>query len=219
MSPSMAASVRRDEKSETRRLCPVQPLAPSEGIPFWQVFYPWGEGGHGIYDSEAEMEREYSSALLRRCRYRGEMYVRETTGLVTLSPHRWVYTADREEGSGPWEYSRHTRPSIHLKGRDARCVLVVLDVRVERVQRIDLAGVRAEGLEVLDVGHFLEPGQPSLLRAEQLQLESARARYASLWDRLHGSHPWSSNPYVYVVRFGVRHVKPLPVKGIMKRAA
>ena len=73
------------------------------------------------------------------------------------------------------------KPSIFLSRADARIVLAVQDVGIERLQKIDEAGARAEGFE--DVAWF-----------------------RILWDRINAKRPrcsWADNPWVWVVAFSL----------------
>ena len=72
-------------------------------------------------------------------------------------------------------------PSIHMPRESARIFLRVTDVRIERLQEIDDAGVVAEGLEI---------GAP----------------FDELWDKTikpkeRHIFSWSANPWTWVIRF------------------
>lgn len=79
------------------------------------------------------------------------------------------------------------RPSIHMPRWASRLTLEVVSVRVERLNEISEADARAEGY----VG-------------DGVTRHDAEARnwFAGLWDSINAKkHPWSSNPWVWVVEF------------------
>lgn len=66
------------KKTQTRRVCKPQPVQ-DDGL--WHVLYPWGEGGHGIYETEADLREEYDPPILRHSRYGApgdQLWVKET---------------------------------------------------------------------------------------------------------------------------------------------
>jgi hypothetical protein len=92
-------------------------------------------------------------------------------------------------------YAGNWRPSIFMPRWASRITLEIAEVRVERVQDISEADAKAEGMaSVRDewmgaCGDFDET-----LTHKQL--------YEILWDSINGkAHPWSSNPWVWVVGF------------------
>ena len=114
------------------------------------------------------------------------LWVRETwTSLVGS----YLYRADQKPGMknpGKW------RPSIHMPREAARIWLRVTDVRVERVQEIDVDGIRAEGLTsaCVHVG----------------DMEIAMQEFALLWDSTikpadRENYGWAANPWVWVIEF------------------
>ena len=84
------------------------------------------------------------------------------------------------------------RPSIHMPKEAARIFLWVTGVRVERLQDIDAAGIRAEGL--------------GTMAAFAGDIEIARAEFRNLWDSTikPASLPtcgWDANPWVWAYKF------------------
>lgn len=133
-------------------------------------------------------------------------------GIVNLNPYGdrlWVretwrdnqgqveYRADIQndgpvDGSADAE-SRHWRPSIFMPRAYSRITLEVASVRVERLQEITHRDALAEG--VLD----MELGAGDLIDGSY-----AVTNLAFLWDQINGTrHPWSSNPWVWVVSFAL----------------
>lgn len=83
------------------------------------------------------------------------------------------------------------KPSIHMPKKAARLFLRVTNVRVERLQEIDAAGIRAEGLLSMDA--FV--GDPI-----------ARDEFRLLWDSTVRPEEaetcgWSANPWVWVIEY------------------
>jgi hypothetical protein len=82
------------------------------------------------------------------------------------------------------------RPSIHMPRWASRIDLEITDIRVERVQEISEEDAKAEGVQVMGYGDY-----PSEFSGKHL--------FESLWDSINGKkHPWSDNPWVWVVEFG-----------------
>ena len=101
---------------------------------------------------------------------------------------------------------RFWRPSIHMPRWASRLTLRVTDVRVERVQDISPADIRAEGVEL--------PPEPSLVGkldphyASEISdygdfADNARRRWRELWDSINGKRGfgWDVNPWVWAVTF------------------
>jgi hypothetical protein len=121
------------------------------------------------------------------------LWVRETTHVVD----RWfdgkddaviaAYSADSAtvELVDRWPWKRDTLPSIHMPRGFCRLFLRVTALRVERLQEICYADVRAEGI--------LVPGDDG---------SWSRTGFIELWDSLNAKRaPWSSNPWVWVIEF------------------
>lgn len=74
-------------------------------------------------------------------------------------------------------------PSIHMFRGDSRINLEITNVRVERLECISHADARAEGMV-------------------ESERESVTDAFHNLWDKINGKkHPWSSNPWVWVIEF------------------
>lgn len=125
------------------------------------------------------------------------LYVRETWASNNITPHdpEWLYKADYDCTIEPYKNWRW-RSSIHMPKEAARLFLRVTDVRVERLQDIDAAGIRREGLA--SAAAFLG------------DMEIAKQEFALLWDSTVPKHPnkfkrypyyWADNPWVWVIEF------------------
>ena len=97
-------------------------------------------------------------------------------------------TSDVEfcDGDGFTEYANKDdlpkwKSPLFMRREHSRIDLVVTKVKAERVQSISKDDVLAEGCEYFD-----PPAHP----------------YMEMWDSINGKkHPWSSNPWVWVIEF------------------
>ncbi len=100
-----------------------------------------------------------------------------------------VYRADYAHAE-----PQHTwRPSIFMPKWACRIRLKLTDVRAERVQSISWSDAIAEGIkDPRRCAKRLDPAHGPV------------AQYRALWDRINSkTHPWSSNPWCWVLRFEV----------------
>jgi len=115
------------------------------------------------------------------------------------------------------------RPSIFMPRWASRITMEIVEVRAERLQAITEEDAIAEGLEVTpahswwqyvtktgsyetsrDVPqHDGDPIHDWVFRQERTRpAVPARDNFARLWDYINGKkHPWSSDPFVWVVSF------------------
>lgn len=107
------------------------------------------------------------------------------------------YIADFDAGKPG--YLGKTRPSIFLPRWASRILLPVLDVRVERLQKITQGDVLTEGIPFPDDGMLTQydPISPVVFHTE------LKRDWIRLWDSINAKrgHPWASNPWVRVVKF------------------
>ncbi|WP_339520574.1 hypothetical protein [Pseudomonas proteolytica] len=100
-----------------------------------------------------------------------------------------VYVAD---GLTPYEQEQPTwKPSIHMPRWASRILLEVTEVRVERLQDISRADIRAEGLQC--------PPELANDDVSPNYRDWYPAAWRELWDSTGGN--WDSNPWVWVVEF------------------
>lgn len=121
------------------------------------------------------------------------LYVRETW---FKDVDRYMYRAnysDREKfyRDGK-EIEMKWKPSIHMPKEAARIWLKVKDVRVERLQNIDIDGIRNEGLSSMAV----HSGDTEIALKELAILWDSTIKKSDL-DR----YGWDVNPYVWVIEF------------------
>ena len=114
------------------------------------------------------------------------LYVREAihwTGDLRFVADDAVVDLDRmPDGFTAW---RKMVPSIFMPRWASRLTLTVTEVRVQRLQEISVADVRAEGVEIL---HSVDP----------------KHSFHTLWNSLHGPDAWDENPWVAAISFDVR---------------
>ena len=100
-----------------------------------------------------------------------------------------AYAAD---GLTPYEQDQPTwKPSIHMPRWACRILLEITDVRVERLQDISRADIRAEGLQC-----------PPELASDDVSpnyRDWYPAAWRELWESTGGN--WDANPWVWVVEF------------------
>ena len=133
--------------------------------------------------------------ILRSCPYGqpgDRLWVRETFGHFERNENfapgcEVFYRADGESlAVEPW------RPSIHMPRWASRITLEITGVRVERLQKIDIADAQAEG--VSDTGAFILDGEGN-------EQGGPIAEYAVLWEQINGPGSWDANPWVWVLDF------------------
>ena len=90
----------------------------------------------------------------------------------------------------------HWKPSIHMPRWASRISLTVKDVRVERLQDISHTDATWEGC---DMGNWQASEGPKPIGVGH---SYAVERFKRLWESINGKkHPWSENPWVWVVEF------------------
>lgn len=157
------------------------------------------------------------------CQYgvRGDrLWVRETHALVAPSlSGRLEYAGARiaESDYGPVEIwyradgalgimsmlfadGPRWRPSIHMPRWASRLTLEVTQVRVERLQDISEEDAIAEGIEPVPGGYrnYMPEREAQGLATS---FASPRESFFSLWESIHGTEAWVTNPWVWVVEF------------------
>jgi hypothetical protein len=219
----MLIAAREDRKTQTRRVANLPPSPDNLGE--WE---PTTIGGAGVYQdikhTKPTVERvalwHTRTGQIVTCRYQvgDHLWCREsalidgwydgaenTLPLVKLKDnegreHTVLYRIDypdliaidddgelryRKDGSeaSPWKSSRF------MPKWAARIWLEITDIRAERLNEITEEEAKAEGTSPSIVGQNLD----SL---------KYRAGYQALWNHINGkTHPWNTNPYVWVISF------------------
>jgi len=104
-------------------------------------------------------------------------------------PEGWtiLYRASGDEVIKPI----HWKPSIFMPRWASRITSEITGVRVERLQDISDRDVAAEGCS------WNEP----FGTATGMGNSPAQRAYYRLWESIHGKNSWSSNPWVWVIKF------------------
>lgn len=129
--------------------------------------------------------------------------------------HHW------EPGKSPLKW----RPSIYMPRWASRLTLIVIDVRVERLQDISEPDAIAEGVVWQEPteedrataaagddngvpyeveGVWTVPGAKGLTKADVWGCTAAQS-YRFLWDAINGTGAWEANPWVVAITFTVHH--------------
>ena len=164
----MVRAILEGRKTVTRRVVTPQPPAGVTQLYHGAAPGRWRSPGKDVW---VEIRAPYQPGDI--------LWVRETW--AAWSPTygtepRLIYKADDNVPSGvKWN------PSIHMPREAARIFLRVTGVRVERLQKIDDAGVVAEGLEI---GCYFDELWNSTIKPK---------------DR--PTYGWDANPWVWVIEF------------------
>jgi len=175
-SGAMVRSILDGRKTQTRRIVKPQPkhriIKADDG--------KW-------YDADC-----INPGIEVNCRYGkvgDRLWVKETFNLCGGKP---FYRADGKMHAD-WKW----KPSIFMPRFASRITLEITDVRVERLNAISVADVKAEGI-------FLNPKYLRLWTWDGIAGNSSNPVYAYqlLWDSINEkTHPWISNPFVWVITF------------------
>lgn len=143
--------------------------------------------------------REHIQDLVTACPYgrRGDrLWVKEVWHRAykrTPTHNGCVYLADyghrldlvsEEQARANWRWES----SVVMPRWASRLTLEIVSVRVERLQEIDEAGAKAEGVEPL-----------------QMDEAAYLPRFEGQWNRRYGDHhAWEADPWVWVIEFCYR---------------
>jgi hypothetical protein len=132
---------------------------------------PYGQPGDRLWVRETFVWRAGGAALL----FRADFDYVEAAGIAGMY--------------GGW------KPSIFMPGWASRITLEIVSVRVERLQEITEEDAKAEGVEVkpsAGIASIVAGGNPT----------PAQFEYYALWESINAkTHPWASNPWVWVIEF------------------
>ncbi|NIA70739.1 hypothetical protein HBA54_19245 [Pelagibius litoralis] len=135
------------------------------------------------------------------------LWVRETHSIVPKTAYWHDGSIPHQENGDNWAVYREGwersaptwKPSIHMTRWASRLTLEVTAVKVERVQDINEADGRAEGVEHFGIGWRAFKGEPPVLHA--------RYAFQDLWNSLNAKrgYGWDVNPWVVAITFKAHH--------------
>lgn len=200
-SAPMVRAIIAGTKTQTRRMVKWPVLSKSDGAK-QRIF-----GEADVADLNALLADRQRHPLRKVCPYGqpgDRLWVRETWAQypVELNPepcNAWY----RADGRLPPKVTKWT-PSIHMPRWASRITLVVIGVRVERLQDISEEDAIAEGIERKDgVGGYPMTGFRDYARDDAwfVNVQAAEKSFASLWHSINGAESWDANPWVWVVEF------------------
>ena len=181
----MVRAILDGRKTCTRRIC--------KDVNAYMVpdmaFYNADKRTYAVYNYADLKHTEPLSLVERKCLIcPGDiLYVRET--FIQAASHIFWYKADDKEFLSK---CKNWKPSIHMPKEAARIWLKVTDVRVERLQDIDINGIRNEGLSSMTV----HAGDTEIALKELAILWNSTIKKSDL-DR----YGWDANPWVWVIEF------------------
>lgn len=198
-SGEMARAILDGRKTQTRRVVKPQPIMyrweeapngepwmPVGGVRQHRWTCPYGQPGDRLWVRESGWQPKEPS-------------LRELRDGADTWP-KWVYTADgisegEKEQYKDWGWK--PRPSIHMPRWASRITLEITNVRVERLQSITQSDIRQEG----GTDHSQQAANLGTKDAEYLLDYNW---FSNAWNKINGkTHPWSSNPFVWVIDFKV----------------
>lgn len=212
---AMVRALLAGTKTQTRRALRPQPPAHTVAVGRWQD-PPGYDAAYWAFVREGPVEPDHPFAGAEihgepwRCPYGkvgDQLWGRETLKPWTQDPELFAYAADdtRVQGDGynyPVKPGRPYVPSIHLARCWSRIQLEVTAVRVEQVRAITEADALAEGIEAMRCPHCHLAGYGLPGWGHDQINPTAREAYRYLWDSINAAtHPWESNPWVWVVEF------------------
>lgn len=192
----MIKAILDGRKTQTRRIIKdLQPL-DGDGLPDKDGEFFYCEAGYfSIKNDLFNPHIQVGDILWVRETWYYENHMHDlTAGEPDLSSggysHRYIYKASNPNypvhvgvGQQGW------RPSIHMPKEACRLRLKVTDVRVERLQDIDVASCVKEGVDFGGIAWTL----------------NAKPAFIKLWDSINidRGYGWDSNPWVWTITFEI----------------
>lgn len=191
-SAPMVRAILEGRKTVTRRTVNPQPrLTDGSG-------FAWKGHLFGCGSDDRETARNFSKHCCPHGKPGDRLWVRETWARVGNCDPGYLTFAATYPACLPPELENipaaseiRWKPSIHMFRRDSRILLEITDVRVERLQDISRADIRAEGLQC-----------PPELASDDVSpnyRDWYPAAWRVLWESTGGD--WNANPWVWVVEF------------------
>lgn len=208
-SAEMVKAILEGRKTETRRI--IKPQPDDSGLhnhtKFPMSLQSKLEGWWGTVDETGE-DKQF------RCPY-GEvgdhLWVRETWAKVLGEEDlMFVYKATNSEelNTGDEDDDGNIfrwKPSIFMPRKASRILLLITDIRVERLRLIekedDDKSYYAEGLRWINNGCCEDCYQWTVSGKEKDWFDYPEDCYEHLWDSINGRGSYKTNPWVWVVTF------------------
>jgi hypothetical protein len=213
-SGSLVQAILAGHKTQTRRVMKTQPTSPAAifdvagGLPVWAIWpseelddaghpkdhgikCPYGRPGDRLWVREAwRLENDTGPNGLTVSKY-----------VAADSQDHWRVAPNEFLQSYKGELRNRVNSPIHMPRWASRITLEITAVRVERLQAISEADAMAEGAKSFPNGGYVFNGTG--YDKAKLCHSSPEIAFARAWDEINGgkSHPWESNPWVWVVEF------------------
>lgn len=189
----MVMAILDGRKDATRRI--VKGFIPDDAVWGYTAFTP-----KGYISCRGTFADGYGEKFFKLpCEPGDILYVRETwcddrPFTHDDTPGQYFYRADTMyPRKGDYVYMNvKWHPSIHMPKEAARIWLRVMDVRVERLQKITIDGIRNEGISSMAV----HAGDMDVALEEWKNLWNSTIKKFEL-DR----YGWDANPWVWVIEF------------------
>lgn len=186
MSAPMIRALLAGKKTQTRRIIRPQPEIVDRINVRWTKYGQMGPD-HYLRDIAARFWCPYGQAGDR-------FWVRETwagdelCGTVYRAdhPNADIKAGDLDDGD---QQLRRWCPSIYMPRWASRITLEIIKVRVEQLQAIGTADIKAEGVPI------------ALEGTTCAEFGYERRLYRELWDSINGKGAWDVNPWVWVIEF------------------
>lgn len=174
-----------------------------------EAYCPFGKAGDRLWVKET-WRPAYHAALGCCVQYAADSWYSKPK---FADEDRGLRFADMCEQSG--DHAEPWHSPIHMWREMSRVTLELVAVRAERLQCISEADAISEGVQT-ERDHY---GGAAPLRVngsvawhrydeQACSAVSAVESYRTLWDSINGKGSWSTNPWVWVVEFSRREVRP-----------
>lgn len=191
-SAPMVRAILEGHKTQTRRVVKYQLFESSDDgldvqVAIGNCTCPYGQPGDLLWVKESY-----------RIDHENPLRDPTTYAIYDYDPPTYMYKADK------WPHIQKLmkwKPSIFMPRVASRITLEITNVRIERLQHITPDDCLAEG-----VGRELIIPHEATFKTITLDAIAYQKdlidNYHHLWDSINGkSHPWDSNPWVWVIEF------------------
>jgi hypothetical protein len=154
---------------------------------------PWGKTGDEIWVKET----------FHACKPSGQF--------PELTKVWYNYKADHQDRNpGPmWPPFDKWKSPVFMPKEASRILLEITALNIERLQDITEDGAVREGMiyaNYLGSSGYCSPDSPLFSALDDGT--TAKQCYQWLWEKIHGKGSWDKNPWVWVIQFKVKSVKP-----------